>query len=133
MSIKGDLSSISKFSASLRRLPLVVAAKAALEAAPILTSMVEETFNASEDSYGNLWDPGKDGSKITLRETGALAQGLKYVAVGTKLRLRLAVAHAKYQIGRRPVAPSQGGELPVAYSRALARVISEVCKRELEA
>jgi hypothetical protein len=125
------IASLSAFSTNLRRLPTVVAQMVAAEAAPVLTALVAETFAASETAYGIPWTPGADGERVTLKKSGGLANGLQYVAIGTKLRLRLAVSYAKYQVGKRPVAPSQGGALPPAYSEALARAAVAVCKREL--
>lgn len=129
--LKGNIDSLAKFSANLRRLPRVLGEQVAEQAAPVLTALVEATFKASEDAYGNSWAPGKEGQKVTLRKKGDLAKGLKYIAIGTKLRLRLAVAHAKYQLGKRPVAPRQGSPLPVEYSQALARIVAAVCRKEL--
>lgn len=131
MSNAAALQSLARFSADLRRLPRVVAQQVATEAAPVLTALVQQSFNASEDPYGNLWSPGADGQRITLRKSGGLAKGLQYVAIGTKLRMRLAVSYAKYQVGKRRVSPAQGGALPVEYTRALHRTAVAVCKREL--
>ncbi len=125
------MSSLAQFAAKLRQLPTIVAQKVAAQAAPVLTSLVQETFDASENAYGTSWSPGAEGQIVTLKKSGALSRGLSYVAVGTKLRMRLAVSYAKYQVGRRPVAPPQGGSLPVAYSDALARVAASVIKTEL--
>jgi hypothetical protein len=126
-----NISSLKKFSDKLRELPRVVAIKVAEAAAPVLTDLVHQTFGASENAYGDDWAPGADGQKVTLRRSGELAGGLSYVAIGTKLRLRLGAKHAKYQVGKRPVTPRQGAELPVEYSRALARETEDVCRKEL--
>lgn len=126
-----SLASLQKFSADLRRLPTVVAQKVAAAAAPVLSELVQQTFNAGEDAYGNAWAPGAEGQRITLKKSGGLSRGLYYVAIGTRLRMRLAVAYAKYQVGKRPVAPRQGGALPTDYVRALQRVAVDVCKAEL--
>lgn len=123
--------SLAQFSQDLRQLPRVVAHKVAERAAPVLTSLVRETFAAGANAYGDPWEPGDHGDKITLDKTGALKQGLVYVAIGTKLRLKLPVPYAKYQVGKRPVAPTQGGALPVEYTRALERTATAVIKEEL--
>lgn len=126
------ITSLRKFSDDLRRLgSQETANKVAATAAPVLTGLVQETFNAGENAYGTTWAPGADGQHITLRQSGALARGLQYVATGAKLRMKLAVRYAKYQVGKRPVAPSQGGLLPVAYSEALARTSVKVIKETL--
>lgn len=131
MSLRGSPETLSRFASDLRRLPAVVAQKVAAAAAPQLTELVGESFDAGEDPYGNAWIEGADGQRVTLRKSGALAKGLQYVAIGTKLRMRLPVAYAKYQVGRRPVAPAQTKELPESYSRAIARTTVAVCREEL--
>ncbi len=124
-----SIASLTQFQQDLRRLPTTVAIEVAAKAAPVLTALVHETFNASEDAYGGLWAPGFDGRKVTLRKSGGLYANVAYTAVGTKIRLRLGVKYARFQVGKRPVAPRGG--LPVAYSQALARLTVEAVKRSL--
>jgi hypothetical protein len=126
-----SVQTLAKVSADLRRLPRVVAFKVAEEAAPVLTGLAAATFSASEDAYGVPWAAGSDGGKVTLWKTGALSRFVRYVAIGTKLRVSLGVAYAKYQIGRRPVFPKQGGALPTEYARALERTAVDVVRREM--
>lgn len=128
-----SIASLSKFTADLRRLPRVVAQKVAAAAAPAITSLALATFDAGENAYGSTWAPGEQGQKVTLRKSGALERAVHYVAIGTKLRVALGVPYAKYQIGKRPVFPSQGGVLPVDYVRALQRVAVDVCRAEMGA
>ena len=123
--------SLSEFAQDLRRLPKVVAIRVCEEVAPELTALSKETFSASEDAYGRSWAEGKKHQRVTLRKTGDLASFLKYVATGTKLRVALGVRYAKYQVGRRPVFPRQGGELPDEYVRALQRTAVRVCREEM--
>jgi hypothetical protein len=123
--------SIAKFSQDLRRLKKTVAQEVARAAAPVLTSLALQTFEASQNPWGNLWAPGSDGKRVTLRKSGALASKIKYVSNGTKLRVALGVAYARYQIGKRPVFPTQGGRLPAEYSRALERTAVKVVRREM--
>jgi hypothetical protein len=126
--------SLAQFSRDLRRLPTVVAQKVAAAAAPAITALAKETFDAGETPYGVTWAPKEDGSRATLRgdgKDGHLADHLYYVAIGTKLRVKLGVEHAKYVIGKRPVFPTQGGVLPVEYVRTLQRTAVDVCRAEL--
>lgn len=120
MSFKGDPSSLSKFSQRLQSLPTVLGQKIAASAAPVITDAARTTFDASQNAYGVPWAPGADGDLVTLEDTGALKRQIQYVAIGTKLRVVLGVKYAKYQIGKRPVYPTQGKELPVSYIRKLS-------------
>lgn len=124
------MKSLAQFSSDLRRLPRVVGQRAAAAAAGKITALAAATFNASEDAYGVPWAPGADGGKVTLRQTGALARRVLYVAIGTKLRVALGVPYAKYQIGRRPVFPRQGGALPAEYAQTLQRAAVDVIRAE---
>jgi hypothetical protein len=123
--------SLSQFANDLRRLPRVVAIKVAAQAAAPLTDAAKATFDAGETPYGIAWQPGAKGQKVTLHKSGALEQQIRYVAIGTKLRVALGVAYAKFQIGKRAVFPRQGGELPDAYVQVLERTAARVCKEEL--
>lgn len=129
--LRGSLDKLKNLSALLRRLPVVVGQKVATAVATPLTSIVQGDFDASEDPYGIPWAPGVDGEKVTLRETGALARGLTYVAIGRKLRMRLGVPYAKYQVGKRRVAPAQGAVLPTTYSNAIGQTANAVVHAEL--
>lgn len=125
------IASLKKFSQDLRRLPRVVAQKVASAAAPAITTLALETFDAGENPYGVTWAPLEDGHRATLHKSGALESRVRYVAIGTKLRVALGVPYAKYRIGKRPVFPTQGGSLPVVYVDALQQVAVDVCRAEL--
>jgi hypothetical protein len=125
------MSSIREFASKLRALPLVVAIKVAEDVAPALTAKAKGSFDRSETPYGVPWEPGVDGQKITLRKTGALESTLRYVAIGTRLRVALGTSYAKYQIGKRHVFPAQGGELPTEYQEALTTSTQKVAKDAL--
>lgn len=129
--LTGDLSSLSKLSAALRRLPTVGAQKIAEAAAPALTEVALGTFNASQDAFGAPWDAGRRGQAVKLRNSGTLAKYIKYVAIGTKLRVSLGVSYAKYQVGKRPIFPRQGDPLPASYVNTLKRVAHDVLSAEL--
>ncbi len=131
MSNAQAIASLAAFSAGLRALPRVVAQKVALAAAPALTEAVLATFNASAEADGTPWQPLATGERATLRKSGSLAGKIRYVAIGTRLRVALGVAHAKYQVGRRPLFPKQGDPLPPAYVKALQDATSAVCRAEI--
>lgn len=125
------MKSLRQFSEDLRRLPRVVAIRVAEESAPVITELAKQTFDSSETPYGDSWKLSKEGKRVTLHKSGDLSRYVKYVAIGTRLRVALGVRYAKYQIGRRPVFPRQAGDLPPAYVEALKRTAVRVCKEEL--
>ena len=122
---------LKTFAASLRELPRVVGHRVAAACAPVLTSLVLETSRSSADAYGAAWAPGESGQVVTLRKSGALLDGVRYVAIGQKLRLALTTKYAKYQVGRRPVTPRQGEALPPAYARAFRTTARRVIREAL--
>ncbi len=126
-----SLESLKRFTAGLSALPKVLGAKVAAASAPKISSAASSTFAASQDPYGIPWAPGEAGKPVTLRKTGALAREVRYVAIGTKIRVVLGVPYAKYQIGKRPVFPRQGGALPLPYVRALEEAAVSTIREEL--
>lgn len=125
-----DVSTLSKFSATLRGLSVALAQKIADKAAPVISQIADDAFRASRDPYGAPWAPSVKGEVVTLRATGALEKFVRYVAIGTKLRVALGVKYAKYQIGKRPIYPRQG-LLPARYSTELARIAQETAAEHL--
>lgn len=131
MSLKGNVGSLKDFAKKLRDVPVVVAQRVASASAPAITEAAHTTFDAGQDPYGVPWAPGADGQAVTLERTGLLKRTIRYVAIGTKLRVALGVPYAKYQIGKRPVFPRQGAPLPVAYTAALSEATSKEIREVL--
>lgn len=133
MSNAQAIATIAKFAEDLRRLPRVVGHRVAEAAAPEITALARRTFDQSATPYGVPWAPANDGAKVTLHRTGALARTVVYVAIGAKLRVKLGVPYAKWQIGKRPIYPRQDSPLPPDYAATLARIAVEVVRAELGA
>ncbi len=126
------IAKLRKLSASIRRLPKVVAVKVAQAVVPEINEAAQATFYAGQDAYGTPWKPGKHGQMITLIKSGALARGLRFVASGVRIRVRLGVKYAKFQIGKRPVFPRKGGALPESYVVALKAATASVAAAEVK-
>lgn len=131
MSVRGDFSKLHRLEASLRELPRVVGQKVATASASTITSLARATFEAGENAYGDTWEPGADGRRVTLRKSGRMAAGVSYVAIGARLRARLGPKYAKYQVGKRPIFPRGGASLPNAYVAALRVKSAEIVQVEL--
>lgn len=133
MSFKGDLSSLRAFSSSLRGLGSgILANRVAAIAAPKITALAKQTFDASQQADGTPWLPDAGGKRVTLRKSGAMVRALRYVAIGPKLRVALTTSYAKYQIGKRPVFPTQGSPLPKPYRDELAAASREALLEEFK-
>jgi hypothetical protein len=129
--LKGNVESLRKFSKNLRALPKVVAQKVATQSAPPLTTDTHRTFSAGTDPYGVPWAPGADGQRVTLVLTGALEQALAYTSTGTIIRLQTLPRYAKYQLGKRRVAPAPGATLPPAFRTILSTAADSIIRAEL--
>jgi len=129
--LKGDPSKLQKLGAKLRALPVLVAQASAERIAPALTAQARATFDAGETPYGDAWAPGADGQRVTLRQTGALASGVRFVAVGTRVRAVLGARYAKYQVGRRRVLPGPGAALPPAWRAAVDAIVRDELDQHL--
>ena len=126
MSLKGDLSNLSRFQAAIRTIGSgLLANRVASLAAPKLTRLAKATAAASQTAEGVPWRPSPNGQKVTLRKSGAMLSRLVYVAIGSKLRVALTARYARYQIGRRPVFPTQTSALPDTYRKALDESVAE--------
>lgn len=133
MSIELKTYKLREFGKALARIGSVKLAerKAAL-AASTITKLAHATFKKSQNAYGDDWELGVDGERVTLRRSGALAQLLVYRSEGVRLRCALGLLnYAPYQIFYRNVFPRQGSVLPRAYSDALARILVDEVKRVL--
>jgi hypothetical protein len=119
--------SLPRFAERLRQLPRVLAQQVAAASAPELSVLAQQSFDSSSSPDGVPWAPGKEGQKITLHETGRLEATLRYVAIGTRLRVALSVPYAKFQIGKRPIFP-RAGTLPPAYRAALTARVNEAAR-----
>jgi hypothetical protein len=128
MTVRGDFSKLRKIEQTVRDLPRVVGVKVATAIAQTITGLARKTFDAGENAYGDTWQPGAHGQKVTLRRSGALAR-FSYVATGTRLRSALGPRWARFQVGKRGILPRS--KLPIAYVQALRAKTNEVIQREL--
>lgn len=116
----GNPRSLKDLGRKIQGLPVQVQERIAAKVAPQLTTLAEASFARGEDPYGATWQEGADGRPVTLEKTGRLKGGLKFVAIGRRVRAKLGAHYAKYQVGKRRVLPPNGRPLPVAWSEAIA-------------
>lgn len=127
--LKGDIGKLRALERSIRDLPRTVGMEVAGASATIITGLARTTYESGQNAYGDEWVPGVDGNRVHLRKSGALAAGVSYVAIGTRLRSKLGPRYAKYQVGTRPVLPT--GRLPLAYANALRAKANEIITAKL--
>lgn len=127
--LKGDVSKLTRLAKALKEIPTQVAAKVATAVAPALTDKATAAFDAGVTPYGDAWPLGVDGQTLTLRKTGALERGLRFVAFGTRVRAVLGVKYAKYYMGR--ILPRGGTALPVGWSQSIRATANEEIRAAL--
>lgn len=120
MSSSLDTGTVAKFLRALNELGSArLAQTIASYAAPVLTRVGLQDFDAQKAPSGVPWAPSAEGKTVDLVRTGSLRGNVRYVAVGRILRVALGVRYARYQIGKRPIFPARGLALPDAYRAAL--------------
>lgn len=127
--VLGDLSTLGKLKSAIRHLPVELGTKVAASVAPKIDELARRTFNASENAYGDPWEPGAQGQTVTLRKTGRLAEGVRYVAIGTTMRAKLGPGYAKWQVGKRPIFPR--GKLPIIYRTVITNAAFKLIREQM--
>lgn len=129
--LKGDIRKLRDLERAIKyELPLVIGEKVATACAHVISTMARATFEASEDAFGEPWQLSDTGDVVDLNESGALASGVRYTAIGTKLRAQLGPKYAKYQVGLRAVFPRSA--LPMDYVKAIDKISREIITAELK-
>lgn len=121
MPLRGNISQIKDFKRKLNELPKSVAHDVAQRAAPDLTQLSREAYDAGRTVYGESRPAGVNGNALTLKKTGATERDLRFVSVGTIVRCVLGPKYARYLIGKYSVLPN--GALPAAWSAKLRELV----------
>lgn len=111
---------LNSWRSQLSRLPEVQMAVAE-KAAAALNAFVIQAFDAGVTVYGGARPTGKDGRRLSLIESGAMRNQLRFIPRGTYLRCRLGVPYAKYNI-RFGILPRGGQALPSLWEQAIKRI-----------
>lgn len=120
MRVSADFAKLREMRARLVRLPHVQEAVAD-KAAPAVTDLAGQAFDAGRSVYGEAYAPNKDGSTRTLRRTGNLRAQVRFVRLGTKIRCVLGVKYAKYHI-KNGILPRGGAALPTTWTATIKRL-----------
>ncbi len=128
MGVRGDFSTVNRFKASLKALPLSVAHDVAGRAAPAMTKRTLASFASQQTVYGGPRPAGADGRALTLHKTGAAEREMKFVAYGTIVRCKIDVVdkygsqYGRYLIGKYAILPM--GSLPALWSADLREMVA---------
>ena len=123
MGLKGNLSSLKGLKQTIRALPVTIAADVAKRAAPALTSEARDAFVSNTTVYGESRPAGVHGQPLSLVQSGATRDALRFVSIGTIVRCVLPTRWARFLIGKYAILPN--GALPVGWSKSLAQEFAE--------
>ena len=78
----------------------------------------------------NRYSPG---AAMSLVQSGVTRSSLRFVAVGTIVRVALGTKYAKYLIGKYKILPSGNAPIPAKWRESLEKVIARVIREQLGA
>jgi len=127
--LKGDYRKTRELEKRISDLPRMLGIEVARSCADIISRLARASFDASCNAFYDPWDPSAKGETVTLVKSGALRSGIRYVAIGTRLRAQLGPKYAKYQVGKRAVFPTS--VLPPAYKKAIDEAAAKIIAAQL--
>jgi hypothetical protein len=128
--MNGDPRRLKDLAARLRALPKTAAIKVAAKSAPAITALAQSAYDGGTTVYGGARPSGKSGA-LSLVATGRTRATLRFVAVGSIVRVALGTRYARFLIGKYGILPM--ATLPTAWGEALGRVSVEVLDAEVRA
>lgn len=126
MGVSGDFATLAQIKQRVQQAPIVIAQNVARQGAPEITSLAKRAYESGQTVYGDARPTGKGGRPLTLRRTGATAQTVQFVAIGTIMRCVLGTDYARYLIGKYGILPSgPKAALPYAWGKKLLDITAE--------
>jgi len=115
--------SLRDLKAQLRAMPKTLATDVAREAAPMLTGLAQTSFDSGRTVYNDARPTGAKGNTLTLRKSGAVRSALRFVAIGTVMRVVLGPRYARYLIGKYRILPvGDRSAIPAHWRREIERI-----------
>jgi hypothetical protein len=119
--------------AQMRKRPVSLAHSIAQRVGPEFTRQAREVFATGRDVYGHprLTSEAQrngqvSGDLLTLRDTGALWEELRFKASGSIVRCVLGVPYAKFLIGRYKILPiGDRTPMPPLWLQAVSRIAEQ--------
>jgi hypothetical protein len=122
MAVKGDLSTLRGLKQRIAQMPVSVAHAVAQQAAPALTSLAVEAFDARQNVYGDARRAGPQGVP-SLVKTGATKRTLAATSNGTIVRFVLGTPWSRYLIGKYGILPISA--IPPRWRDRLDGIVAE--------
>lgn len=126
---RASFKSQADYNRILRVQPRTLAFAAAKRIAPQITGMAQESYDNGQTVYGDARLEGVKGP-LSLYDTGDTRSKMRFVATGSIVSCFLGTTYAKYLIGKYRILPiGDRTKIPVAWDRAVRRIIDEEVKR----
>jgi hypothetical protein len=112
---------LTEFKRKLGALPLSLAHDVAQRAAPSLTRLSNQAYDAGMKVYGEARPLGVDGKSLSLVKSGDTRAKVRFVTEGRIVRCSIPLKYARYLIGKYGILPN--GHMPVKWERELDRLV----------
>lgn len=118
---------IRDFQKRLQTLPRTVAQEVAQKATPIMTTETRAAFAEGRTVYDKARPRGVDGQALTLEQSGAIKNALRFTNEGTKIRAVLGpknkkgVQYGRFLIGKYDILPN--GPIPQKWRDQLVTLV----------
>lgn len=128
MSLKGNPENLRAFAKKLRTIGKVVAQRVATKVAPSITTLARSAYADGQTVYGDARPAGVHGNALSLVKSGATQAAMRFVSIGTKVRVQLGPRYARYLI-RYGILPN--GALPFKWSQQIGEDARAEISKEL--
>lgn len=128
--LKGDLRTLGRLKAALRKLPITASARIATQAAPAITDLAGGAYDSAQTVYGRARPRSVDGKALSLDRTGDTRRALAFIATGRDIRTARLPQYARYLIGKYDILPN--GPLPAAWRARMTEIAARVLTAEIE-
>lgn len=130
MALKGDTRTLGALKRALRNMPITVSARIAERAAPEISSLAGDAYDAGRTVYGSPRPRSVNGGELSLDKTGASRRAMRFIPTGRDIRTPRFPSHTRYLIGKYDVLPN--GPLPAEWRERFTSIAAEVLRADIE-
>lgn len=121
--------SIESLKKALRKAPITVAARIASRAAPVISGLAGDAYDAGMTVYGRPRPLSVEGKPLDLERTGDSRRAMAFIATGRDIRTARLPRYTKFLIGRYDILPN--GPLPQGWRERITQIAAEVLLAEI--
>lgn len=126
--LRGNPKRLNQIAANMRSLGTRLAQDVAAKAAPAITGMAGSSYDSGQTVFGDPRPRGVHGNELSLVESGRTRGYLRFVAIGTIVRVALGTRWAKFLVGKYRILPTAAA--PFAWRKRIEEIAhTEIGKR----